>query len=94
MAEQKIEFDAECFGTIDKEKRESCKACNYSEQCTEFKPKLVALKEEAVQDHINDRKKEKQIIADKKEADQNHKLVSLIVLIVLGIVFWLVFKGQ
>ena len=94
MTEQKIEFDAECFGTIDKEKKTSCHACNYSEQCTEFKPKLAELKEAAVQGHIDERKQEKKRIADKKEADQNHTLVSLIVFAVLLIVFWLVYKGQ
>jgi len=94
MTEQKIEFDAECFGTIDKEKKASCNACNYSKQCTEYKPKLAELKEAAVQGYIDDRKKEKRRIADKKEAEQNHTLVSLIVFAVLVIVFWLVYKGQ
>ena len=94
MVEQKIEFDAKCFGTIDKEKKESCNVCNYSEQCTEFKPKLAELKEAAVQGHVDGRKKQKKKMADEKEAHQNHTLVSLIVLAVLGIVFWLVFKGQ
>ena len=93
MTKQKIEFDAECFGTIDKEKKAHCNHCDYSEQCTEFKPKLVELKAAAVENYKNDRKQQKQKIADKKEAEQNHILVVLIVFAVLAIVFWLVLKS-
>ncbi len=92
--EQKIEFDADCFGTIDKENKESCSHCNYSDQCSQFKPKLAEIKEAAVQNHLDKKQQEKQKMADEKTAHQNHMLVSLIIFLVIGLVFWMLLKGE
>ncbi len=41
MATHKKDFDPDCFGTINKETKDICNHCAYSEECEEFKEPLA-----------------------------------------------------
>ncbi|MCK5902759.1 MAG: hypothetical protein KAG28_06370 [Cocleimonas sp.] len=94
MSERKIEFDAECFGTVDKETKESCRACDYSKQCKTFKPKLTELKEGAVGDHLKAEQDKEQRIINNKKRKRNQLIISFVLFIILIIVFVQVSKNN
>ena len=87
MSEQKIESNIDCFGTIDKEKKESCKTCDNSKMCEIFKPKLAEHKAQAEEkgrlDYI------KKITKVRGEATNKYSIYGIIISILL-VLLWMI----
>ncbi|MCK5813501.1 MAG: hypothetical protein KAH03_04550 [Cocleimonas sp.] len=88
MAEHKIESNIDCFGTIDMEKKDSCKTCDNNKMCEIFKPKLAEHKAQAEEkgrlDYVN------KITEVKAETTSKYSIYGIIVTVLLVLLWMLV----
>lgn len=83
------EFKADCFGTVDKEKKEGCRTCSYSKECETFKPQLIKRSQKAAQASFNNYKKEHDEAVLATYQKQSKNWVFIVVVATLIIIFWL-----
>jgi hypothetical protein len=85
MTRKEIKPNIDCFGTVDKKSKESCKQCSNSEMCKSFKPRLAQLiadaREDGRQDYINKRNAE-------ISAARSKYIIYGFIVAILGFLFW------
>ena len=87
MSEHEIKSKIDCFGTVDKKKKESCNSCNNSKLCAVFKPKLEEHKKLAEEkgrlDYIE------KMTAQKSVETNKYAIYGIIVAVLLFLVWML-----
>ena len=86
----KTEFDPDCFGSIDKEKKASCRDCAYSDECEMYKEPLKQKLAKAAEKGRSDYMYEEH---ERKTTTMSKLIAYSLTIIILLVVFLNIFSG-